>query len=254
MRTKYLLITIFLVLLGGVDQVLAQEVSLGTARGTTVDTAIPAGSIIVISDGQYKAADTTYSSQMYGVVVDAPAIEYRNTSDSSQRPVIITGQAVVRVSSANGVIVKGDYLTSSQNPGVAVKSVQSGYVLGMALENHEDNNPDNIGTIPVKVAINFAVVEEAPSANLLQNVRKAFSSPTLAPLESFRYLLAAIIALIAFGLGFAYFGRVAYRGVEAIGRNPLARAAIQFSVVMNLGFTLMIMSVGLILAYLILVL
>jgi hypothetical protein len=72
-------------------------------------------------------------------------------------------------------------------------------------------------------------------------------------LASLRYLLAIIVAVMAFGLGFVYFGRVAKGGVEALGRNPLAGRAIQLSVLMNLILTVAIMVGGLVLAYIILI-
>ena len=63
-----------------------------------------------------------------------------------------------------------------------------------------------------------------------------------------------LIVLITFALGIWYFGRVARSGVEAIGRNPLATRAIQLGVILNLLLTLVILLVGIALAYLILVL
>jgi F0F1-type ATP synthase membrane subunit c/vacuolar-type H+-ATPase subunit K len=53
-------------------------------------------------------------------------------------------------------------------------------------------------------------------------------------------------------LGFVFFGRVVARGVEAMGRNPLAGSLIAVSVVFNLILTVVIMLVGLGIAYLIL--
>jgi len=72
-------------------------------------------------------------------------------------------------------------------------------------------------------------------------------------LASLRYLLAILVAMTSFILGFVYFGRVAKGGVEAIGRNPLARRAIQIGGALNLVLTLSIMAGGIVLAYVILI-
>jgi F0F1-type ATP synthase membrane subunit c/vacuolar-type H+-ATPase subunit K len=73
-------------------------------------------------------------------------------------------------------------------------------------------------------------------------------------LASLRYLLAFLIAIIAFVLGFIYFGRVVRVGIEAIGRNPLARRMIQITMLFNILITIVIVLAGLLIAYLILVL
>ena len=42
-----------------------------------------------------------------------------------------------RVSTVNGAIVAGDQLAPSSQPGVAVKAVESGTVVGIALESYD---------------------------------------------------------------------------------------------------------------------
>ena len=60
--------------------------------------------------------------------------------------------------------------------------------------------------------------------------------------------------LISFSLGFIYFGRVAKTGIEAMGRNPMAGKMIQLSVLFNIIVTVIIVLIGLAIAYLILIL
>ena len=103
------------------------------------------------------------------------------------------------------------------------------------------------------VNIRPAIVATTARGNLLESLRQGLLAPTLAPLASLRYLLAILVAMAAFILGFVYFGRVAKGGVEAIGRNPLARKAIQIGVALNLLMTVAIMAGGLVLAYVILI-
>ncbi|MDD2758612.1 MAG: tail fiber domain-containing protein, partial [Patescibacteria group bacterium] len=71
----------------------------------------------------------------------------------SSRPLALAGRVPVKVSTANGVIKAGDYLTSSEVPGVAIKTKEPGRVVGMALQDFGDtaNMEIQIGTTSVQV-------------------------------------------------------------------------------------------------------
>ena len=56
---------------------------------------------------------------------------------SSFKPVAMAGRVPVNVSTANGPILHGDLLTSSNIPGVAVKALEPGRVIGVALQSFE---------------------------------------------------------------------------------------------------------------------
>jgi F0F1-type ATP synthase membrane subunit c/vacuolar-type H+-ATPase subunit K len=187
---------------------------------------------------------------MFGVISDDPAVEFVGDSLENTRPVLTSGNVVVRVA---GVVEAGDLVTSSSSPGVGQAVTVDGYVLGTALESFDPATPDQEGQILVSLSIHAAGGVSGPRANLISNFRGALSVPILSPLVSLRYLLAFIIVVIGFTLGFVYFGRTARTGVEAIGRNPLARRAIQVSVFVNvlLGITMIVGS--LIIAALILI-
>ena len=150
-----------------------------------------------------------------------------------------------------GNIKKNDYITSSTTPGVGIKATANGYVLGTALEDYSSNDT---GTIFVNVNphINTSL-NTTKSRNIYDILKNARQSASLSPLEALRYVVAGIIALLAFVLGFAYFGKVAQKGVEAIGRKPLAGMVIESSVILNVLLTALIIIVGLGVAYLILI-
>ena len=191
-----------------------------------------------------------YDGNIYGVYVAEPALALENLSLTDAKTVATSGKAYVRVSDANGQVKKGDYVTSSDKEGVGQKATKSGYVMGTALEDAEVGE----SKVLVAIAAKQAFVTLSTKGNLLETIKDAILSPTLTPLASLRYILAAIMASAAFILGFWYFGRVAKSGVEAVGRNPLAGRLIQFSVILNLILTALIMGSGLLIAYLILVL
>ncbi|MEK7154767.1 MAG: hypothetical protein AAB697_01415, partial [Patescibacteria group bacterium] len=208
------------------------------------------GDIVCNYTGEIKRCNTAYDGNIYGVYVAEPALALENLSLTDGKTVATSGKAYVRVNDGNGGIKKGDYVTSSSKEGVGQKATKSGYVVGTALEDGEAGENKILVAIGAKQA--FVTLETR--GNLLETIKDALLSPTLTPLASLRYILAAFMAVAAFVLGFWYFGRVAKSGIEALGRNPLAGRLIQLGVVFNLFLTALIMGSGLLIAYLILVL
>lgn len=214
------------------------------------------GDLIVVEDGEYTFARRDYHENMYGIVVDDPAIVLsdRSLDPENSVKVISSGEAYVNVSSINGNIEEGDYVTSSTIPGVAQKADVSGYVLGNALESYSSEDPDAVGQILVTVDIKSAYVPGRSQKNLLKFLKSGTTAPVLSPLTTFRYLLSALIVIASFIVGFSSFGKVSGKSVEALGRNPLAGKDIKSAVVFNFVFTFGIMLVGIVLSYLILAL
>ncbi len=197
---------------------------------------------------------TEYDTSIFGVISDMPAVSITDSELQNSRQIITSGITSVRVSSKNGNISVGDFITSSETPGVSQKASKNGYVVGSAIEAYESTSPENVGTIQVIVNVHPESSLTGSRGNLLQFIRQGLSVPIFDPVESLRYLLAVAIVLISFTLGMVYFGRASRAGIEAIGRNPLAKSVIQFTVIMNIVLTIVIVLVGLGIACLILVL
>lgn len=245
-----------------------QQTSSGIANNVMVTgTNIQDGMIISTSSKGFVPSKTSYDSLMYGVVDLSPTAEFQNSQIANPTPVVSTGEVNILVSTVNGDIIPGSYLTSSAISGVGQKATQNGYIIGFSKDtfNCQSNGAKRIqyegrsicqGSINVNLQIGPVLPFGLTNAreNILDILKNAGSSPALAPLASLRYLIAAIVTLLSFVLGFVYFGRVAKTGVEAIGRNPLAGKLIQFGIVINLLLTLGIMGVGIALAYFILIL
>lgn len=191
-----------------------------------------------------------YDPSMYGVVNDNPAAAIIDPDLENGRLVITSGVTSVSVTNAGGDIEEGDLLTSSKTPGVAQKATRNGYVLGVALEEFSGSE---VGTIQMMVNIHPTTILSGQRGNILQFIRQGLAVPIFQPLESLRYLLAVVIIVISFTLGMVYFGRASRAGIEAIGRNPLASKVIQLTVIMNIVLTIVIVLVGLGIAYMILV-
>ena len=209
------------------------------------------GDIISSTDKGLVRSRIEYDASVVGVLVKDPAIALENILDQNPSYIISEGQVTVRVSTKNGPIAKNDLITSSSIPGVGQKATSNGFVIGNALENYSGNS---VGNIEIDLRLHFSNAAPNMSRNLLATIKNAGTAAFLSPFEAFRYLAAALVAIIAFIIGFTYFGRVAAKGVEAVGRNPLAGRLIELSVVLNILLTGVIIFVGLAISYMILVL
>ena len=232
--------------------VLAQDLNEGVANSLPVqnEDAVD-GDIVASSEAGFVLSTTPYDPLMYGVISDNPAVAIENTTLEKGRLVMVTGITRVWVSAKNGAIKEGDFITSSETPGVGQKADKSGYILGIAREAYAPANPEDIGKIQVSLSIRFNSSVN-PRTDLIETVKLGIAAPFLTPLGSLRYLLAALITVASFILAFASFGRVAKTGVEALGRNPLASRIIQITVIINVLLTVSILFVGLFIAFLIL--
>jgi hypothetical protein len=243
---------IFLTAIVSLKSISAQDSSLGIATNLGISGTVRDGDIVVSSDNGFRLSTIPYDKNIKGVVSLTPAISLQVQSGDHTYPVVNAGKTNVHVSTANGVIKQGDYITTSTMPGVGVKAEKSGYVLGTALESYTNKDAKVIGSIPVLLNIQF-VVSKAPIQSKIFDI---FQLSTLAtyeePLTVFKYVVAAGIVILSFVFGFFSFSRVAAKGIDALGRNPLAKKTIQFGIALNVIITLGIIIAGLFLATIIL--
>jgi F0F1-type ATP synthase membrane subunit c/vacuolar-type H+-ATPase subunit K len=233
----------------------AQVESSGIAVSISLkDENVEDGSLICSSEEGFTMCNGVYSSSMFGVVSDNPAAAFESEGEEGTRLVISSGKAKIRVSSINGNIAEGDFVTSSDIPGVAQLADRNGYVLGTAMESYDSADAERVGEILVALNVHAEAGISGPRANLIQVLKEGLTAPIFEPLDTLRYFLAAAVVVLAFLLGFIYFGRVAKAGIEAMGRNPLASKMIQLSVVLHVLITIIIILVGLAVGYLILLL
>jgi hypothetical protein len=209
------------------------------------------GDIVVSTDKGYQLSKQPYDPGISGVVTENPAVVF--TVDNTNFPVLSSGNALVMVSGQNGPIKKGDFITTSDKAGVGMKANQSGYVLGAALENFNPQKKTDQKKINVSINIHYLLTTEPNTAASLMDV---FRLSKLAAYESpstvFKYVVAAVILISSFLLGFISFGRIARTGIEALGRNPLAGKIIQLGIFLNVTITVAIILAGLVLSYLVL--
>jgi hypothetical protein len=123
------------------------------------DEELEPGDLVVLdrrSDGKVRRAASAYEHGLISVVSTTPGFVLGMPSDEEMEglgidperggtfeemarkartyPVVLMGRVPVKVSDENGPVEGGDLLTSSSQPGVAMKATRPGSVLGQALE------------------------------------------------------------------------------------------------------------------------
>jgi hypothetical protein len=212
------------------------------------------GSIVSFKNGSYDLSTEPYDSRIVGVISNTSALALHdiNIVEAQRKQLATYGEVSVRISTKNGAIKVGDFITSSDNAGVGQKAVLSGQIVGTALQAYDSPNADTIGTIVVLVDPRSNVMNNNVKVNLIEALRSGYQDVVFTPANSLRYLLAIIIIVLSFIIGFLSFGKISGRSVEALGRNPLASRVIRSVVVFNFLLTFVILVVGLALAYFIL--
>lgn len=233
--------------------------SQGITSGIAVSEPVPEdvgkpGDILSLRDGEFLVSEKEYDELMYGVIVETPIAYIQDTELIESKLVVTHGETLVTVSNANGDIKEGDFITSSSIPGVGKRADKSGYVLGFALEDFAPGDSAQTTKLLVFVDVRNQYLESNVKVNLIEALRSGFQAPFLTPVTSLRYILAALVVAGSFVIGFSSFGRTSGSGIEALGRNPLAKKTIQTTIIFNFVLTAIIMFIGLTLAYLILVL
>jgi hypothetical protein len=97
-------------------------------------------------------------NRLVGVVSTAPGQligkEIRDFA-KNPRPIALTGRVPTKVSNMNGAIKKGDLLSASTIPGVAMKSTKAGQIIGSAMEDYNGAEGE-IGKITVFVNTGYS--------------------------------------------------------------------------------------------------
>jgi len=230
------------------------------------------GDILVTSDqrGLIKAS-ASYDQHLFGVLQSRSLLVFRK-AEKEGTPVARYGTTQVNVTTLNGEIEEGAYITSSEIPGKGQKATLSGYVIGVSqtsfkegdgekmdykpADSKEPNRTISSGKISVALKIEYAEISKSRTPFRFFD---AFNTALFANMkdpsrfaEIFRYAAAGGIILASFVFGFFTFSRSVPKSIEAIGRNPLAEKTILFSVVLNIFFTVITATVGIIAAVFIL--
>lgn len=197
------------------------------------DTDAKPGDILVKEkNGDVVRSSKPFDNHIIGVVVEFPVMSSGGKSENTLS-VLSGGWAVVNVTAERGEIKVGDFITSSEKPGVGQKADAAGFILGRSLGDYSDTGKD--GT--VLALVNIGLFASGPNVSgalgaLLSSLTTGFQNTQNFPLL-LRYLLASLISLVTFILSTFSFVRFMRNGLEAIGRNPLAKRTIISGMILN---------------------
>ena len=226
-----------------------------TIEGDGIDD----GDLVSLVDDKYVLSSSEFDPDLFGVVNLEPAVGLKDTSGENMRPVVTNGTVEVNVSSVSGNIEVGDWVTSSDRAGVAMKASRPGIALGTAMEGYSNDNTEETGKIRVAMAVRYVTALEGQElqdrsfSEVAQDLLQTGAATVINEPNTFlKYLIAALVVLSSIVLGFIVFGRSAANGITAIGRNPLARRSILLAVSFNIFMTVVFAAVGLAAAFFIL--
>lgn len=197
------------------------------------DEAAEAGDIMAIGPEGLRRSSVANDAQMYGVIAAEPILSVEPKTENT-KALVSWGVAAVKISTQDGPVGIGDYVTSSVSPGIATKATRSGYALGKALASYDDTR--GVGRIPVEVNIGYYNLFPSGAGGLAASLADALRAGLADP-SSFqllvRYALALMIGLITAAVSSFAFIRFVNTGLEAIGRNPLAKRTILYGMVLS---------------------
>ncbi|MBU1348724.1 hypothetical protein KJ781_01490, partial [Patescibacteria group bacterium] len=106
-------------------------------RYVSDDALVPGDLVMTDQTGTNKVKRTTgIQDTVLGIVSTKPGF-ITGAYSTGTHPIALAGRVPTRISTQNGPIVAGDLLAPSSEPGVAVKAVESGPTVGVALESYD---------------------------------------------------------------------------------------------------------------------
>jgi len=97
-----------------------------------------------------QRSNVQYDPKIIGI-----ASSFASNSASTTPMIALAGRVPVKVTTENGPINVGDPITSSSIPGVGMKAVKSGAIVGKALQSYDNSDPNAIGQTLVFVNVSW---------------------------------------------------------------------------------------------------
>ena len=248
--------------------------SAGGVQGYTADSVIQNGSIVQLDGAgatKVKVVNQKTLNKMYGVVIDPHVLPLTvSNGDSNQIYVATAGTFDVLVSTQNGSIKSGDYVTLSALDGVAMKAgTDEVTVFGRAAADFSGKGDElgsvslkdttgkvtktvTLGMVPVAIDIKANPNKKSTKANMpkfLQRLGEAVAEKPVGPLRMYLSIAITGISIVAAII-------ILYSGVRnsiiSIGRNPLSRKSILRGLLEIVLTSIIILIIGLFAVYLLL--
>lgn len=247
----------------------------GNIQDYTSKKPLDNGTIVQLIDRDSKTvgpASAETASKMFGVVVDKQQLSVRLSSEGleNQTYVADSGTYSVLVSTQNGEIKAGDYITISSIAGVGMKAgTDEPTVFGRAVGgfdgksltigstelknvNGQTSKTVSLGSIPVTIDIKKNPNIKSTKAKvpeMLERVGQAIAEKEVSPIRIYISTGIAVISLISAII-------VIYSGVRnsviSIGRNPMSKKSIFRALAEIIMTSVLILLIGLFAVYLLL--
>jgi len=141
------------------ETVIVSETSPVTSETIITQISMGSGDVVALSGSldengspTIRLANAYNDSGLLGVVTTASGEQ--NDSHAGKQLVITSGRVYVKIDPNSSDISSGDYVTSSQTEGFAIKSETSGKVLGIALENWTKGTDDSPTKDKIMILVN----------------------------------------------------------------------------------------------------
>lgn len=135
---------------------LAETYPVPSKNTPTAGDLITLGTFSTEAKTAYAVKTTiAYEKDIFGIVSTTPGFVLDDNEYYQKVKIALTGRVPTKVSTENGSISIGDWLTSSSIPGVAMKATKAGYVVGKALQPYNNTDPAIVGKINVFVNLTY---------------------------------------------------------------------------------------------------
>lgn len=213
-----------------------------------------------------KAATSTSASRLVGVVSSSSLIQIP-ASGQPEIQVVTSGTTHALVSTINGDIRKGDYITASPIAGIGMKATESARVIGQAdadlnlqtassqtvKDSSGKDHQIRLGSVPVQVDVSNYTGPPATSRLIpafLQNFAQATAGHQVQPI---RIIISSLILLAGLLVTTVIIYTGIRTGIIAIGRQPLASVKIRKGVTQVIGLGLIMLIGATVVAYLMII-
>lgn len=182
----------------------------------------------------------------FGVVIKDPVLLLSNGRPGT--PIITNGEVSVNVTTKNGPISIGDYISPSSIAGKGARAVDSDpYIIGTALSSFSGNASSTNGVRNGSIRMLF-LHRINPLASAGQNIPQSVEIGKNIIFHVIKYILATLVAIGTVYVAFKVSASSMKTGIISIGRNPLAKTSINSMLAINAIMVILISSVGLIAA------
>jgi hypothetical protein len=242
-------------------------------QGYSADEIMQRGMLVALKEDdttKIEPADIGSAKRLHGAVVnpnDAPV----TISDENQKVFVATiGRFDALVSTENGTIDQGDYITVSNVKGIGMKADGSAtVVLGKALNGFDGNQnvisktniTDSsgaakgiaIGRILIDIGVGSNPLAKPEQLSLPGFLKRAAESIANGPVSAARVWIALVILIAVIAVVGAMLFAGIRSGIISIGRNPLSKKTIVRTIFQVILTSLIVLIIGVFGVYLVLV-